>query len=90
MSLTQKELEDCLAVLAEVYDRCGDRVWPLFVRVEKALEDLRGREDRLAAHRKPRANVSRSSKVIQMRDRRAQISAVASLNSTSSASDPAV
>ena len=90
VSLSEKDLEDCLEKLAEVYDRCGERVWPLFVRVEQALEDMRGREARLAAHRKRPTQTRVSAKVVQMPERRSQISSVASRKLTPSARESSV
>ena len=45
--VTEERLEHCLSILARVIDSQGDAAWPLFERLERELEDLRGRRARL-------------------------------------------
>lgn len=45
-----EDLEYGLGVLARVIDTQGDAVWPLFERLERELEDLQSRRDRVARH----------------------------------------
>ena len=48
--VTEERLEHCLSILARVIDSQGDAAWPLFERLERELEDLRGRRARLDKH----------------------------------------
>ena len=45
--VTEERLEHCLSILARVIDSQDDAAWPLFERLERELEDLRGRRARL-------------------------------------------
>jgi len=45
-----EDLEYGLGVLARIIDTQGDAVWPLFERLERELEDVRSRHDRVVKH----------------------------------------
>ena len=49
-AVTAEELEYGLGVLARIIDTQGDAVWPLFERLERELEDVRSRHERVARH----------------------------------------
>ena len=51
-----EDLEYGLGVLARIIDTQGDAVWPLFERLERELEDLRSRRDRLERHLRKELN----------------------------------
>ena len=55
-AVTAEELEYGLRVLARIIDTQGDAVWPLFERLERELEDLRSRRDRLERHMRKELN----------------------------------
>jgi NTP pyrophosphatase (non-canonical NTP hydrolase) len=44
---TERELEDCLAVVACVIDHHGEDYWPVYKLFEEELERLRSRRRRL-------------------------------------------
>ena len=46
-SVTAEDLEYGLGVLARIIDTQGDAVWPLFERLERELEDLQSRRERV-------------------------------------------
>ena len=48
--VTAKDLEYGLSVLAKIIDTQGDAVWPLFERLERELEDVRSRRERVKLH----------------------------------------
>ena len=54
--VTTEDLEYGLGVLARIIDTQGDAVWPLFERLERELEDLRSRRDRLERHLRKELN----------------------------------
>ena len=45
--VTVADLEYGLGVLARIIDTQGDAVWPLFERLERELESVRGRRERV-------------------------------------------
>jgi len=49
-TVSVEDLEYGLGVLARIIDTQGDAVWPLFERLERELEDMRSRGDRVARH----------------------------------------
>ena len=49
-SITAEDLEYGLGVLARIIETQGDAVWPLFERLERELEDVRSRRERVAGH----------------------------------------
>ena len=49
-AVTAEDLEFGLGVLARIIDTQGDAVWPLFERLERELEDVRSRRDRVERH----------------------------------------
>ena len=49
-AVTAEELEYGLGVLARIIDTQGDAVWPLFERLERELESVRGRRERVEQH----------------------------------------
>lgn len=55
MSVTEADIEKALASAARVIDRYGDVYWPLFERLERELEILRARSNKLSAYLQPNA-----------------------------------
>ena len=49
-AVTAEDLEYGLGVLARIIETQGDAVWPLFERLERELEDIRSRRERLQQH----------------------------------------
>lgn len=49
-TVTVEDLEYGLGVLARIIDTQGDAVWPLFERLERELEDVRSRRERVSRH----------------------------------------
>ena len=46
-TVTAEDLEYGLGVLALIIDTQGDAVWPLFERLERELEDIQSRRERV-------------------------------------------
>ena len=46
-TVTAEDLEYGLGVLARIIDTQGDAVWPLFERLERELEVVKGRRQRV-------------------------------------------
>jgi len=46
-AVTAEDLEYGLGVLARIIDTQGDAVWPLFERLERELESIQKRNDRV-------------------------------------------
>lgn len=57
-AVTAEDLEYGLGVLARIIDTQGDAVWPLFERLERELEDIRSRRDRVTRHLSKKLNES--------------------------------
>lgn len=55
-TVTAEDLEYGLSVLARIIDTQGDAVWPLFERLERELEDVRSRRDRVERHLPTKSN----------------------------------
>lgn len=51
-SVTAEDLEYGLGVLARIIDTQGDAVWPLFERLERELENVQSRRQRVKRHLK--------------------------------------
>jgi len=49
-TITAEDLEYGLAVLARIIDTQGDAVWPLFERLERELDDIKSRRERVERH----------------------------------------
>ena len=45
-----EDLDYGLGVLARIIDTQGDAVWPLFERLERELENMKSRRDRVARY----------------------------------------
>ena len=52
--VTAEDLEYGLGVLARIIDTQGDAVWPLFERLERELEDLQSRRNRVEFYLEPK------------------------------------
>ena len=55
-TVTAEDLEYGLGVLARIIDTQGDAVWPLFQRLERELEDVRSRRERVSRHLSKKLN----------------------------------
>ena len=51
-AVTAEDLEYGLGVLARIIDTQGDAVWPLFERLERELENVQSRRQRVKRHLK--------------------------------------
>jgi len=49
-AVTAEDLEYGLSVLARIIDTQGEAAWPLFERLERELDDLRSRRQRIELH----------------------------------------
>lgn len=54
--LTIEDLEYGLGVLARIIDAQGDAVWPLFERLERELDDVRSRRERVSRYLSKKLN----------------------------------
>ena len=49
-----EDLYEGIGILVDVMDKFGDAPWPLFVRIEKIIEERESREARKAKYRRVR------------------------------------
>ena len=66
-TVSVEELEYGLNVLARIIDTQGDAVWPLFERLERELENVRGRRERVGRYLQNNdAHLKQTMKVLKL------------------------